>query len=184
MLADFGLKLIYPLLILIMAEQQFLEKIQASSIHSHIIGVEGYAGEMTILVKPTSIPEVIRFLKEQEGFSYLVDITGSDHYTDEGRFEVAYNLANVGTKQRLRVATRVGEENPSVPTITNLFTSAAWREREAYDMVGVAFEGHEDLRRIFMPEDYDWYPLRKEFPLLGIPGSIALPEKDPPKPYK
>jgi NADH-quinone oxidoreductase subunit C len=105
-------------------------------------------------------------------------------FTDEMRFEVAYNLVNMEGKKRLRVSLRVDEREPEVDSITQLFTSANWFEREAFDMVGIRFRGNEDLRRIYMPEDFHYFPLRKEFPLLGIQGSIEMPEKDPPKGYK
>ncbi len=167
-----------------MADNTYLDTIKASSIQGAIIEVRGYANETTIEVAPDKVVEVLTTLKEQFGFNYLSDITGSDHYTDEGRFEVTYNIANLEGKQRLRVCCRVEEDNPKVGTVVHLWKAADWFEREAYDMVGIIFEGHPDLRRMYMPEDYAWFPLRKEFPLLGIPGSLALPEKDPPKEYK
>ncbi len=167
-----------------MAENTFLDTIKSSTIQDYIVEVRGYANEMTIEVKAEHIVEVLTTLKSQFNFNYLADITGSDHYTDDLRFEVAYNIVSLEGKQRLRVCCRVEEDNPVVDTITTLWTSANWFEREVFDMYGIKFTGHPDLRRMFMPEDYEYYPLRKEFPLLGIPGSIELPEKDPPKQYK
>lgn len=167
-----------------MAEKHALETIRQSSIQDFIVEVRGHAGEMTIEVKAEHIFTVLKTFKDEFGFNYLSDITGSDHYTDEGRFEVAYNIVSMAHQQRLRVCCRVEEATPAVDSVVSLWESADWYEREVYDMVGVTFNNHPDLRRIYMPEDFEWYPLRKEFPLLGIPGSIPLPEKDPPKPYK
>ncbi|RMG61727.1 MAG: NADH-quinone oxidoreductase subunit C [Bacteroidetes bacterium] len=162
----------------------FLEKIQQDSIQEYIIDVRSYAGEMTLEVQAAHLFEVMQTLKNTFGFNYLSDITGSDHYTDEGRFEVSYNLVSMAHKQRLRVCCRVEEDKPEVESMVSLWKAANWYEREAFDMFGIRFLNHPDLRRMYMPEDYEWFPLRKEFPQLGIPGSIPLPEKDPPKEYK
>lgn len=162
----------------------FLEKIQQDSIQAYIVEVRGYAGEMTIEVQAEHLFEVMKTLRDAYGFNYLSDITGTDHYTDAQRFEVAYNLVSMAHRQRLRVCCRVEEDAPEVESVVSLWKSADWYERETYDMLGIIFRNHPDLRRMYMPEDYEWFPLRKEFPQLGIPGSIPLPEKDPPKPYK
>ncbi|MEZ4773681.1 MAG: NADH-quinone oxidoreductase subunit C [Bacteroidia bacterium] len=162
----------------------FLDTIKSSSIQDYIVDVRSYANEMTIEVKAEKIYEVLKTMKEKFGFNYLADITASDNYTDVLRFEVSYNIVNLEGKQRLRVACRVEEESPEVDSVVTIWKSAEWFEREAFDMIGVKFNNHPDLRRMYMPEDYDWFPLRKEFPLLGIPGSMVLPEKDPPKEYR
>ncbi|MEM8889928.1 MAG: NADH-quinone oxidoreductase subunit C [Bacteroidota bacterium] len=167
-----------------MAENNFLDTIKSSSFQDYIIEVRGYANEITVEVDAKQIVEVLRVLKEQFGFNFLSDITGSDHYTDEKRFEVSYNLVNIEGRRRMRVSCRVEEDDPSLDTAVGLWESADWYEREVWDMMGIKFNNHPDMRRMFMPEDYQWHPLRKEFPLLGIPGSIPLPEKDPPKEYK
>ncbi|MEM7513598.1 MAG: NADH-quinone oxidoreductase subunit C [Bacteroidota bacterium] len=168
-----------------MEEQQtFLSQLEQGPLNQYIIEVRGYAGELTMEIAPENLVEVMKTLKEMFAFNYLADITATDHYTDEKRFEVSYNLASIPNKQRLRISVRLEESDPTVDSITSLWTSANWFEREAYDMLGIKFHGNEDLRRIYMPEDFDYFPLRKEFPLLGIPGTIQLPEKDPPKEYK
>ena len=149
-----------------------------------ILDTQEYAGELTIEVAAEHIPQVIETLKSGFGFNYLSDITATDHFTDEKRFEVAYNLVSIENRNRLRITCKVEEDKPEVPSIVHLFQAAAWNEREAYDMIGVTFPRNPDLRRMFMPEDFEYYPLRKEFPLIGIPGSIQIPEKDPPKEYK
>lgn len=143
-----------------------------------------YAGELTIEVKAEGAHEVLKSLKELFGYTYLSDLTSVDYYTDELRFGVSYNLVNFEKGTRLRVTTRVEEANPEVDTVTDIWAGANWQEREAWDMMGIRFKGHPDLRRIFMPEDFEYFPLRKEFPLIGIPGSIETPPPAPPKEYQ
>jgi NADH-quinone oxidoreductase subunit C len=161
-----------------------LETIRQSPIQEYIVDVRGYAGEMTIEIAPANLLAVLRIFKEQFGFNYLADLTASDHYTDRKRFELSYNLVSIPHQQRLRISVFVEEADPEVDSATGLYRSADWYEREAWDMMGIRFRNHPDLRRIYLPEDFAYHPLRKEFPLLGIPGTIALPEKDGPKGYK
>src|SRR5699024_12717852 len=123
--------------------------------------------------------EVCRYLKSEHHFIYLSDVFGTDRFTSEERFEVIYNLFSMRDQERLFLKVRLPEENPAVSSVTSIWTSASWMEREAYDMFGIEFTDHPDFRRIYMPEDFDYYPLRKEFPLLGIPGSIDLPSSTP-----
>ncbi len=137
-----------------------------------------FRGEYTLLIEPPMIVEVCRTLKEAHGFNYCADICGADRFTEEERFEVIYNLTNLEKHLRLRLKVRVGEEKPVVPSVTSVWRAANWHERETYDMYGIRFEGHPDLRRMYMPEDFEYYPLRKDFPLIGVPGSIPLPELD------
>lgn len=145
-----------------------------------IIGpVETYANEDTVYVAKDRIADVCRFLKEEQGFVYLADLGGIDRFTQEDRFEVFYNVVNMEVKQRLRLKVRVDEDDLHVPTVTSVYRSANWNEREAYDMLGLIFDGHPDLRRMYMPEDFEYYPLRKEFPQLGVPGSLPLPPQAP-----
>jgi NADH-quinone oxidoreductase subunit C len=153
-------------------------------IQDWVIGVTHYAGETTIEVKASAIVQVCQILKEKFGFTYLADLTGIDYYTDSLRFGVAYNIVNMEAKKRLRIVVKVDEHEPTVASVVKVWTSANWFEREAWDMVGIRFAGHPDLRRIYMPEDFEYFPLRKEFPLIGIPGSIQVPVPDPPKEYK
>ncbi len=164
-------------------ENTFLTTLQDSAFKNDILHVDAYAGELTVTLKPDKLHGFLRMLKEQYGFTYFGDLTASDHYTDEDRFELSYHLVNLGKQQRIRVSCKLDENNPVTETVTDLFPAANWLEREAFDMIGIRFEGHDDLRRMFLPEDFQWYPMRKEFPLLGIPGSIPLPDKDPPKGY-
>lgn len=144
-----------------------------------IEATEEYAGEMTVRVALASLPDVARFLYDEQGFTYLSDLGGIDRFTDEDRYEVFYGLIALETSKRFRLKVRVDEESMTLPSVTSVWRAAGWHEREAFDMFGLRFEGHEDLRRMFMPEDFEYYPLRKEFPLLGIPGSLPLPAQSP-----
>ena len=143
-----------------------------------------YAGELTIEVAATEIAAVLQTLRDKFGYTYLADITGTDHFEDERRFSVAYNLVNMDEAKRLRIECFTEEEHPEVPSTISVYPAAAWFEREVFDMLGILFPGNPDLRRIYMPEDFEYFPLRKEFPLIGIPGSIQVPDKVPPKGYK
>ncbi len=153
-------------------------------LESYVIDTREYAGEITMEVKPEDIVAVCNTLKSALGFDYLSDITGIDYYTDSKRFGLAYNLVSLASKKRIRILARVNESDPVIDSVTGVWPAANWFEREVFDMVGVKFAGHPDLRRMFMPEDFEYHPLRKEFPLIGIPGSIQMPEKDPPKEYR
>lgn len=136
-------------------------------------------GDTYVVVQKDSITQISKFLKEDHHFTYLADVFGIDRYTSDDRFEVVYNLISLRDGVRLFLKVRCEEENPDVDSVTDIWPSANWAEREVYDMFGIRFNNHPDLRRILMPEDFDYFPLRKEFPLLGIPGSIELPNSTP-----
>jgi len=118
-------------------------------------------------------PIRIKYLKENKGFKYLIDLCGVDYLNYkpkrkfEERFEVVYHLYNLDTKQLLRIKVRIPEEDCWHYSVTSLWKTANWFERECYDMYGIRFEGHPDLRRVLMPPDWEGYPLRKDFPLTG-----------------
>jgi NADH-quinone oxidoreductase subunit C len=132
-----------------------------------------YANEQTVYVDRERIVDVLRFLKDDLGFSHLSDLGGIDRFTPTERFEVFYNVVNIPERKRLRVKLRTDDQD--VPSATPVHRSANWHEREAWDMMGIRFSGHPDLRRMFMPEDFEYHPQRKEFPTIGIPGSLPLP---------
>ncbi len=138
-----------------------------------------YANEHTVWVSKDRIVDVCTFLKNERGFNYLVDVGGVDRFTEEDRFEVFYNLVSIEHRKRIRLKVRVDEDDPVVPSVTDVYPAANWNERECWDMVGIKFDGHPDLRRMYMPEDFEYHPIRKEFPLLGIPGSLPLPPQEP-----
>ena len=127
-----------------------------------------FRGEISVtLSDPERIAEVCSFSKTELGFNYLVDLSSVDNYGDDPRFTVVYHLYGYGHRQQLRIRTSVSEETSELPTVTAVWRTADWHEREAYDMMGVRFRGHPDLRRILMWEGYPYFPLRKDFPLAG-----------------
>ena len=144
-----------------------------------LIDVYQSSGDTFIRVQPDAIVEICRFLKDEHHFIYLSDILGADRFTSEERFEVIYNIVSLRDRERVFLKVWIEEKDPTVDSITDVWQSASWHERQVYDMFGVRFNNHPDLRRIYMPEDFNYYPLRKEFPLLGIPGSIELPSSTP-----
>ena len=127
-----------------------------------------YRGETTVLVAPERIVDVCRFLKEEPGLEYvfLVDLFGVHWMDREYSYEVIYLLHSFRRGDRIRLKARLGEEG-RIASMTGLHPGANWHEREAFDLVGIVFEGHPDLRRILMPDDYDAYPLRRDFPVKG-----------------
>ena len=141
--------------------------------------MESYADEDTVFVDKDAIVDVCRFMREEQGFAYFSDLGGIDRFTNEDRYEVFYNLVSLEDTKRLRIKVRVDEDDLTVPSVTDVYRAANWNERECYDMFGIRFEGHPDLRRMYMPEDFEYHPLRKEFPQLGVPGSLPLPPQTP-----
>ncbi|MBI3004992.1 MAG: NADH-quinone oxidoreductase subunit C [Ignavibacteriales bacterium] len=141
--------------------------------------ISEFRDELTVVVPKENIVDVSRFLKNDPELSFdlLADLCGIDMYTPTKRFGVIYNLYSLSKKCRIRLKTFTEEDNPKVPTVTSVWSTANWHEREAFDMFGIVFEGHPDLRRMYMPDEFEYYPLRKDFPLMGIPGSLPLPKK-------
>lgn len=160
------------------AQEQFLEDF-TSYIGDDLLETRTDYKYPHLLIRKDRIHETCKWLKHQQHFIYLVDVFGTDRFTSQDRFEVVYHMICLRTQVRIFLKIRVEEENPTVPTVTNIWRSANWNERETYDMFGIRFEGHPDMRRMYMPEDYKYFPLRKEFPLIGVPGSIDLPSTTP-----
>ena len=125
-----------------------------------------FRGEETLAVDPARIVEICRFLKEdpEMDFDMLLDVTGTHFLEREYSYEVAYLLLSLKRRVRVRLRARLGEEG-EIDTVSGVWRTADWHEREAYDLVGIRFRGHPDLRRIIMPDDFDGHPLRKDFPL-------------------
>ncbi|HEY1173429.1 MAG TPA: NADH-quinone oxidoreductase subunit C [Verrucomicrobiae bacterium] len=132
-----------------------------------------FRGEITVQVADAEkIAEVCAFAKKELGFDYLIDISSLDHYGDDPRFTVVYELSGIGHNQHIRLKTNVSEEKSELPTVTTVWRTANWHEREIYDMMGIRFTGHPDLRRILMWDGYPYFPLRKDFPLAGKPSDL------------
>lgn len=131
-----------------------------------------FRGETTLLVDRGQLHDLARFANEDLGFTYLVDISGVDHFGEEPRFEVVYELYQFERGEHLRLKVRVSEDDLTLATVSDLWATADWHERETYDMYGIKFTGHPDLRRILMWEGYPFFPLRKDFPLAGKPSDM------------
>ena len=144
-----------------------------------ILEAAEFRGELTVVILKERIVEVCKFLKEDSElrFDFLADLCGIDMKTPSRRFGVIYNMYSYMNKYRLRVKTFAEEEHPKVQTVTGIWETANWHERETFDMFGIIFEGHPDLRRMYMPDEFEYHPLRKDFPLMGIRGSLELPKK-------
>ena len=158
--------------------QQILEKLK-TRFGDLSLEFSEFRDELTVTVPRASIVEVCAFLKNDPDLSFdmLVDLCGIDMYTPQARFGVIYNVYSLKNHYRLRLKTFTEEEDPSVPTVSSVWTTANWHERETFDMFGIVFKGHPDLRRMYLPEEFEHFPLRKDFPLMGIPGSLTLPKK-------
>jgi NADH-quinone oxidoreductase subunit C len=124
-------------------------------------------GELTLEVAPARIASVCGFLKHDRGFVRLSTVTAVDRYPVEPRFEVVYHLHSIEHNERLRLKCRLSGGNPEVESVTSVWRSADWYEREVFDLFGIRFTGHPDLRRIMLPEDWEGHPLRKDYPITG-----------------
>jgi NADH-quinone oxidoreductase subunit C len=132
-----------------------------------------FRGEITVkLADAEQIAEVCGFAKTKLGFNYLVDISSIDNYGEDPRWTVVYDLRNLTNNAELRLKTDVSEEKSELPSVLSVWATANWHEREIYDMMGIRFRGHPDLRRILMWEGYPYFPLRKDFPLAGKPTNV------------
>ncbi len=143
-----------------------------------------HRSQLSLIIGRESLAEVAKSLRDNEeaSFDMLLDITAIDWMKPENRFDVVYFLYSNKNKEYLRLKVAVDEKDPSVPTLTEVWESANWYERETWDMYGIRFEGHPGLRRFYMPEDFNdpvsgepLHPLRKDFPVMGIPGALPLP---------
>ena len=134
-----------------------------------------FRGEITLRVlEAGQINAVCAFARQELGFDYLVDLSSVDNYGDDPRWTVVYELYGYSHRCHLRLKTDLSEERSELPTVTSVWRTADWHEREIYDMMGIRFRGHPDLRRILMWEGYPYFPLRKDFPLSG--KSSEVPE--------
>ena len=137
-------------------------------------------GELTLEIAPGKIASVCGFLKYDQQFVRLSTVTAVDRYPSEPRFEVVYHLHSIEHNSRVRLKCRVRGEDPVIDSVTGVWRSADWYEREVFDLFGIRFLGHPDLRRILMPDDWEGYPLRKDYPLRGLnrrfnPGGLPGP---------
>jgi NADH-quinone oxidoreductase subunit C len=135
-----------------------------------------FRNRATLIASPAKTHGVVEHLKSK-GYSFLASLHGVDYYPDEPRLGVIYELLDMHAVDRISVKARVHTESPNIASVTDLFPGANHPEREVYDMFGVIFEGHPDLRRILMPEDYEGFPQRRDFPLGGEPVLFTYNEE-------
>jgi len=148
----------------------FIEALSALEAKFQVAKKIEFRGETTLVVDRASFLELATFCKNTLGFDYLVDISSVDNFGDEPRFEMVYELCSQERGQSLRLKYAVSEDDLNAPTVSALWATANWHEREVYDMMGIRFPEHPDLRRILMWEGYPFHPLRKDFPLAGKPS--------------
>lgn len=148
------------------------------------VGTYEHRNQLSLITNRGSIEELARLLRDSDetSFDMLLDITAIDWMKPGNRFEVVYNLYSNKYKEYVRLKVPVTESDPTVPTLSGIWESANWYERETWDMYGIKFKGHPNLRRFYMPEDFNdpvtgepIHPLRKDFPLMGVPGAMPLP---------
>jgi NADH-quinone oxidoreductase subunit C len=141
----------------------FGEKLQAKT---------EFCGETTYTITDGDLREIAKFCRDELLFDYLIDITSIDNHGEEPRFEIVYHLYSMPHTVHFRLKLKVSEEIGAVDTVSDIWPTANWHEREAYDMMGIRFNGHADLRRILMWDGYPYFPLRKDFPLEGLPSEM------------
>lgn len=138
--------------------------------YTGLLRFEEYRDNHRVIVPPDAAHAALLFLNEQHGFDMLCDIAGIDYLGYPGakdRYAVVYSILNVQSGDRLFVKTHVNDPEPELKSVTDLWAGADWMEREVYDLFGIRFTGHPDLRRILMPEGCESHPLRKDYPLRG-----------------
>jgi NADH-quinone oxidoreductase subunit C len=150
-----------------------------------VTGTIFYRRRATLEVAPPSVHDVIAYLRDEDDqpWERLMSVHGCDYLPEEPRLGIHYELLSMERADRLNVRTRVGVDDPHVPTVVDLHPTADFQEREVYDMFGVVFDGHPDMRRILMPEDYEGYPQRRDFPMGGEPVIYTYNEPKLPRWY-
>lgn len=136
-----------------------------------VVDTVEFRGEHTCEVSLSALKDVLQHARDGLGYDFLLDISSLDHFGKDPRFEMVYELATVDDSKHLRIRAKVGEDE-KVPSAVSIWAGADWHEREVYDMMGIGFDGHPDLRRILMWEGYPFHPLRKDFPLAGRPSEM------------
>jgi NADH-quinone oxidoreductase subunit C len=132
-----------------------------------ILQTTEFRGETTLTIEREAIHDLALFCRDTLGFTFLIDVSSVDHFGEEPRFEMVYELYQFEKGDHLRLKFRVSEDDLTVATVSDVWPTANWHEREIFDMMGIKFTGHPDLRRILMWEGYPFFPLRKDFPLAG-----------------
>jgi NADH-quinone oxidoreductase subunit C len=144
-------------------EKSFGEKLQHKT---------EFRGETTYTIDQSDLRDIAKSCRNDFCFDYLLDVTSIDNFGEEPRFEVVYHLYSMAHAIHVRLKLTLSEEAGAVDTVSDIWPTANWHEREAYDMMGIKFNGHSDLRRILMWDGYPYFPLRKDFPLAGLPSEM------------
>ncbi len=141
--------------------------------------ISDFRDDLSITIKSEKILDVSNYLKVESDLQFVMckDVTAIDWATRKNRFTVVYHIYSFKLNLNLRLKCVVEVEPPVIESVTSVWPGADWYERETYDMYGIVFNNHPDLRRMYMPEGFQYHPLRKDFPVMGIPGSLPLPEK-------
>jgi NADH-quinone oxidoreductase subunit C len=152
---------------------------QNNDINGFVENIEEFRNDISVFIKKEGLLPVAKFLRDNTelGFIACRDITAIDWAKRKNRFTVVYTVYSFVLNEYIRLKVNLDGDYPEIDSVTSIWSSAGWYERETYDMYGIKFLGHPDLRRMYMPEEFEYHPLRKEFPVLGIPGSLPLPEK-------
>jgi NADH-quinone oxidoreductase subunit C len=150
-----------------------------------VVGTTLFREQATLEVQPALVHDVLALLRDDrvEAWPHLTSLHGCDYLPDEPRLGVHYWLLSRERLDRLNVKVRLGLDDPVVPSVVDLFPTADFQEREVFDMFGVRFDGHPDLRRILMPEDYEGFPQRRDFPMGGEPVLFTFNEHEEPRWY-
>jgi NADH-quinone oxidoreductase subunit C len=134
-----------------------------------VAGLNTFREELTVILYPEHIRAIAEFLKSDPdlAFTYLSDVTGVDRFPIEPRFELNYHLLSISRRERVRLRIRVPGENPVVDSVVPVWPTANWHEREIFDLLGVHFNGHPNMKRMMLPDDWVGHPLRKDYPVEG-----------------
>lgn len=169
-----------------MAEIDPVQAIQAAFPEA-VLDVQTFRGDTTVIVDKDRIVDVCRFCRDTKGlvYNFLSDVAGVDYYPQEPRFGLAYHLYSMIHNRSLRLKILLPGDEPVAPSVTSVYPAANWQEREYYDLLGITFTNHPDLRRILMPDDWQGHPLRKDYPLgyETVQFSFNFDEIDKHKPY-
>ena len=151
------------------AKHPVAEKLKAWDSRA-VAGLIEFRGETTLIVLREHLLPVLEYMAKEPslGFTFLSDITAVDRFPLEPRFELNYQMLSIERKERIRLRVKLAGKDPSIQSVTPLFPTANWHEREVFDLFGIRFEGHPDLKRILMPDDWEGHPLRKDYPTEGF----------------
>jgi len=159
-------------------KELIIEKIKEKFSES-VEEISDFRDDLSITIKKDQIVNLGKFLKEDSDLQFIMckDVTAIDWATRKKRFTTVYHIYSFKLNYTLRLKSNIDDDPPTIETVTSIWQSANWYERETWDMYGIKFLNHPDLRRMYMPEGFEYHPLKKDFPVLGIPGSLPLPNK-------